>query len=99
MKRKQLIKRLQKSYRTGKLKRPRFHFPEHPLMLALKAFRFLLEGTIIMFKGMTEAHQRSPEEGNRYFEVLQDHGLFQMHSDVANRLQQGINKHLNKLEG
>ena len=96
MKRKQLVKRLATAYRTGKLKRPRPHIPEHPLILALKALNCLTEWTLLMFKGFDEAHQRSPEEGISYCTALEKSGIFQTHNDTAKLLNQSLERLANK---
>ena len=97
MKRKRLAKRLNTAYCTGKLKRVRPYAPIHPLLLALKALQAHAEATIVMFKGFNEANQRSPEEGNRYFEYLEQSGVLQMHSDTSKMFVQSLEQFSNKL--
>ena len=94
MKRKQIINRLNKAYRTGKLKRTRPHIPEHPLIIALKAFSLYAQGTVALLKGISETYEQSPESGDRHIDHLNESGLLQLHSDAGQQLNKALN-HLN----
>jgi len=66
---------------------------EHPLILALKAVNYYMEGIKLILKTITEA-----ENTDAVFEQLEQKGIFKKYQETGDIMNKALNKYLDKMK-